>query len=39
MHEIEDAPSVEEYARIVALAIIARQSGPAAEDADQLPLF
>ena len=39
MHEIEDAPSVEEYARIVALAIIARQSGPAAEDADQLSLF
>ena len=39
MHEIEDAPSVEEYARMVALAIIAQKSGPSAEDADQLPLF
>ena len=39
MHEIEDAPSVEEYARAVALALIARQSGPSAAAADQLPLF
>jgi hypothetical protein len=39
MHEIEAAPSVEEYARAVALAIMARASGPTAEDADQLPLF
>jgi hypothetical protein len=39
MHEIEAAPSVEGYARAVAIAIIAQQSGPSDEDADQLPLF
>jgi hypothetical protein len=39
MHEIEAAPSVQDYARAVALALIARKSGPSAEDADQLPLF
>lgn len=39
MDEIEDAPSPEEYARIVALALIAAESSPSAEDADQLTLF
>jgi hypothetical protein len=39
MHEIEDASSIEEYIRAVALALIARESSRVAEDADQLPLF
>ena len=38
-HEIEAAPSIEEYARAAAKAIIAADSRRVAEDADQLPLF
>ncbi len=38
-HEIEAAPSVEEYIRAVAVALIARESSRVAEDTDQLPLF
>lgn len=38
-HEIEAAPSVEEYAHAVAQALIAADSRRVAEDADQLPLF
>ena len=39
MHEVEAAPSVEEYARAVALALIAAKSGPSVTDADQLAMF
>lgn len=39
MNEIEAAPSVEEYVRSVALALMAEASDPSAEDADQLTLF
>ena len=39
MHEIEAAPNVEEYIRMVALALVATESGPPAEDADQPTLF
>jgi hypothetical protein len=39
MHEIEAAPSVEEYTRMVALALIAQESVLPAEDLDQLPLL
>ena len=39
MHEIEATSSIEEYVRMVALALMARASVPSAEDADQLPLF
>jgi hypothetical protein len=42
MHEIEAAPSVEEYARAVALAIMGTKSGSDEDDADeddQLALF
>jgi hypothetical protein len=39
MHEIEAAPSVEEYVRAVAKALIAADSRRVVEAADQLPLF
>ncbi len=42
MHEIEAAPSVEEYARAVVLAIMGMKSEPedaTEEDAQQLALF
>ncbi len=39
MHEIEAAPSVEDYARMVALALIADESAPSRHDDDQLDLF
>jgi hypothetical protein len=39
MDEIEAAPSVEEYARAVAMALITREFRSSVEDTDQLPLF
>jgi len=39
MHEIEAAPSVEEFARMVALALVAQEASRSAEAPDQLPLF
>jgi hypothetical protein len=39
MHKIEAAPSVEEYVRMVALALMNRESSPSAEDANQFTLL
>jgi hypothetical protein len=38
MHEVEAATNVEEYARMVALALIAQKSG-SSPDTDQLAMF
>ena len=39
MHEIEAAPSVEEYAHALVLALMGMKSGPDEDEEEQLTLF